>query len=223
MPDPQKQIYRGGVGEITEKKSRFIASVAAVSDREAAEEFIAVKKKEYWDARHNCSAYIIADTVNIQHSSDDGEPPGTAGKPIMEVLMGEGLTNVCVVVTRYFGGTLLGTGGLVRAYQAATRAGLAESVIMERREGMRFELSADYGDAGKLRYYFAQNEIPVIRNDYGQDVTMEILIPIDQVPAVEKEIANLTAGRITLPEGESIDYAPVEGEMKIWKRDSMKS
>ena len=124
MPDIDRSIYKGGIGEVVEKKSRFIATIEPVTNKEEAEAMIAACKKKYWDARHNCSAYIIADTVDILHSSDDGEPSGTAGKPMLDILVAQGLKNVCVVVTRYFGGTLLGTGGLVRAYQAAVKAGL---------------------------------------------------------------------------------------------------
>ena len=117
-------IYRGGEGEITEKKSRFIATVIPVNEEEKALEFIEAMKKKYWDATHNCSAYVIGERGETKRCSDDGEPSGTAGRPMLDVLEGEGLRNVAVVVTRYFGGTLLGTGGLVRAYSSAVRAGL---------------------------------------------------------------------------------------------------
>ena len=108
-----KTVYSGGEAEIVEKKSRFIATVRPVSSEEEAVAFIAEMKKKYWDARHNCSAYVIGDKGQLQRCSDDGEPAQTAGRPMLDVLLGEKVCNICVVVTRYFGGTLLGTGGLI--------------------------------------------------------------------------------------------------------------
>lgn len=222
MPDIEKTVYRGGMGEVVEKKSRFIATVAAVSSREEAEAFIASCKKKYWDARHNCSAYIIADTVDILHSSDDGEPSGTAGKPMMEVLLSEGLRNVCVVVTRYFGGTLLGTGGLVRAYQAAVKAGIANSVLVEKQKGIKAEINADYNDVGKLQYLFASGGVEILESVYEQQVTMTLLIPMEQRKSVEKKVVDITNGKVLLQSVEEVFYAPVEGEVKVWKIESKK-
>ena len=114
-----KTVYRGGMGEIVEKKSRFIAHVAHVESEEEALAFVEKIKKEYWDARHNCHAFTVGIPHETARCSDDGEPAQTAGKPMLDVLIGQKLKNTVVVVTRYFGGTLLGTGGLVRAYSAA--------------------------------------------------------------------------------------------------------
>ena len=125
-----KILYEGGIGELEEKKSRFIASTLPIASQEEALEFIEKKKKQYWDARHNCYAYVLGDHHEIQRFSDDGEPGGTAGKPMLDVLLGENIHNMVVVVTRYFGGTLLGTGGLVRAYSGAAKEGLANSVVI---------------------------------------------------------------------------------------------
>lgn len=222
MPDIEKTVYRGGIGEVIEKKSRFIATVAAVSSREEAEAFIAFCKKKYWDARHNCSAYIIADTVDILHSSDDGEPSGTAGKPMMEVLLSEGLCNVCVVVTRYFGGTLLGTGGLVRAYQAAVKAGIANSVLVEKHKGIKAKISADYNDIGKLQYLFASCGVEILESIYEQQVAMTLLIPVGQKKNVEEKVVDITNGKTLLQSVEEVFYAPVEGEIKVWKIESKK-
>lgn len=222
MPDIDKTVYRGGVGEVIVKKSRFIATVAAVSSKEEAEAFIASCKKKYWDARHNCSAYIIADTVDILHSSDDGEPSGTAGKPMMEVLLGEGIKNVCVVVTRYFGGTLLGTGGLVRAYQAAVKEGIANSVLIEKNKGIMAEITADYNDVGKLQYLFASKHVEILESNYEQQVMMKILIPQDMKKTVEEIMVDITSGKVLLQSVEEVLYAPVEGEVKIWKRELKK-
>ena len=221
MPDNiERSVYRGGVGEVVEKKSRFIATVAAVSTKEEAEEFVASMKKKYWDARHNCSAYIIADTVDILHSSDDGEPSGTAGKPMLEILLNEGIKNVCVVVTRYFGGTLLGTGGLVRAYQAAVKEGIANSILIEKQTGIRAKITVDYNDMGKLQYLFATNGIEILDNVYEQQVVMTLLIPMDVKKNLEEKMVDITSGKTLLEACEEVLYARIEGEVKIWKKES---
>ena len=136
MLEKYKVVYKGGQDEIIEKKSRFIATVAPVESEEEALAFIEAMKKKYWDARHNCFAYVIGERGQLARCSDDGEPGGTAGKPMLDVLLGEEVRNVVVVVTRYFGGTLLGTGGLVRAYSSSTQAGLHASVIITRIRGL---------------------------------------------------------------------------------------
>ena len=121
MSKGYKTVFSGGVGQVVEKKSRFIATVRHVETKEEAEEFLAEMKKKYWDATHNCFACVIGEKGEYVRSSDDGEPGGTAGRPMLDVLLKEEIQNAAVVVTRYFGGTLLGTGGLVRAYQQAVK------------------------------------------------------------------------------------------------------
>ena len=121
--DSYRVLLEGGVGEYVEKKSRFIATIRRCESEEEAVAFIEEMKKKYWDARHNCSAFVLGSRGELTRCSDDGEPGGTAGRPMLEVLLGEGIRDVCVVVTRYFGGTLLGTGGLVRAYSGAVKEG----------------------------------------------------------------------------------------------------
>ena len=143
----------GGVGEFVMKKSRFIASVSPVETEEEALNFIDGLKKQYWDAAHNCYAYIIGVKNPIMRCSDDGEPSKTAGKPMLDVLLAKELTNLVVVVTRYFGGTLLGTGGLVKAYQSATIEGLEKSLIIKKEPGVHMQLITDYNLVGKIQYY----------------------------------------------------------------------
>ena len=128
-----KIVYEGGEGELIEKKSRFIATVRPVESEEEALDFIAAMKKKYWNATHNCSAFVVGENQELQRCSDDGEPQGTAGRPMLDVLLGEEVHNAAVVVTRYFGGTLLGTGGLVRAYSKSVQEGLRASKIIEKR------------------------------------------------------------------------------------------
>ncbi len=121
--DGRKILYKGGEGEIVEKKSRFIATLRPIASEEEAAQFLAEIRKKYWDARHHCSAFVLGERGDLTRCSDDGEPSGTAGRPMLDVLTGEGLTGCMAVVTRYFGGTLLDTGGQVRAYGGAVREG----------------------------------------------------------------------------------------------------
>ncbi len=210
-----KTVYRGGEGEITEKKSRFIANVVPVSSEEEAEEFIESMKKKYWDARHNCYAYIIGERGEIKRFSDDGEPGGTAGKPILEVLAGEGITNAAIVVTRYFGGTLLGTGGLVRAYGAAAKAGLSASAVINKIPGMRLSITTDYTGLGKIQYLLGQRGITVLDTVYTDKVEMEALVSLKEGAAVKAEITEGTNGQAVLQEGEPCYLAKIDGKMQI--------
>ena len=138
-----RTIYRGGEDEIVEKKSRFIATVVPVNTEEEALEFVEKTRKKYWDARHNCFAYIIGERGQLQRCSDDGEPSQTAGKPMLDILNSYGLTDCLLVVTRYFGGVLLGTGGLVRAYTAATIEGLKNSESIARIHGVKLGIETN--------------------------------------------------------------------------------
>ena len=211
-----KSVLTGGTGEIEEKKSRFIAHVEPVSTEEEATAFIAAMKKQYFDARHNCYAFVIGDNSELTRCSDDGEPSGTAGRPMLEVLTGEGITNVVCVVTRYFGGTLLGSGGLVRAYQAATKEGLNNSVIIEKRPGILIEISCDYTDVGKLQYTFANKGIRVLSSDYGADVLFKIVVDIDEKESIKKDLTEITSGKATIIESDKCMYADADGEVLIY-------
>ena len=170
-------IYRGGSGEITEKKSRFIADVFPVSSEEEAMLYLEETRKKYWDARHHCWAYVVGRTPCMERMSDDGEPAGTAGKPILEVIRGNHLTDVFVVVTRYFGGTLLGTGGLVRAYTEAAAEGLRQSSIIEKIHGSRLRISTDYTLLGKIQYMIGQRGLHLADSIYTEKVDLEVLVP----------------------------------------------
>ncbi len=195
-------LKEGGSGEYEEKKSRFIATLRPVKSEEEAAAFIAETKKKYWNARHNCSAYIVGKRGEITRCSDDGEPSGTAGRPMLEVLTGSGVTNAAVVVTRYFGGTLLGTGGLVRAYTQAVKAGLENSVIGIVKEGVELEVIADYNDAEKVKYLLSQKNIEPAKTEYSADVTLLLQVPSDDAESIEKEITETTAGRCLITKGD---------------------
>lgn len=192
---PYKVVYKAGTGEIIEKKSRFIANVAPASSEEEAVAFIDSIRKKYYDARHNCPAFIIGRNRELTRCSDDGEPSGTAGKPILEVLLSEGVTNVVVVVTRYFGGTLLGTGGLVRAYTQAAKEGLADAGIATMRYGKELTIGIDYTDVGKVQYILANREIEIDASRYTQSVEFDVKIPAETVDSLTKEITEATAAR----------------------------
>lgn len=209
-------VYEGGEGEIVEKKSRFIATVRPVETEEEAVAFINEMKKKYWDARHNCSAFVIGSRQEVTRCSDDGEPAQTAGRPMLDVLLREGITNVAVVVTRYFGGVLLGTGGLVRAYQSATQAGLAASKIIEKRQGKKLIIHTDYNGLGKLQYLFGQQKTAILDTEYAADVVLTILVPVEQKDFLYKEITEQTNGTAQMEWGEDAVYALIDKNVQIF-------
>ena len=209
-------VYEGGEGEIVEKKSRFIATVRPVETEEEAVAFINEMKKKYWDARHNCSAFVIGSRQEVTRCSDDGEPAQTAGRPMLDVLLREGITNVAVVVTRYFGGGLLGTGGLVRAYQSATQAGLAASKIIEKRQGKKLIIHTDYNGLGKLQYLFGQQKTAILDTEYAADVVLTILVPVEQKDFLYKEITEQTNGTAQMEWGEDAVYALIDKTVQIF-------
>lgn len=193
-----KILLEAGSAEIVEKKSRFIASVCAVSTPEEAQTFIEKIKKKYWDAKHNCSAYVIGKDGQYTRCNDDGEPAQTAGLPMLEVLLHSEVRNIVVVVTRYFGGTLLGTGGLIRAYGQTVKKALENSVIGEEVEGFVLTVEADYSDVGKVQYLFAHKNITVLNSVYAQTVTFELQMQEELLQMVIDELVEATCGRIQI-------------------------
>ena len=187
MAQEEKKSYRvllsGGGGEIIEKKSRFIATLRPCETEEEAVAFIEEMKKKYWDARHNCSAFCIGSRGELTRCSDDGEPSGTAGRPMLEVLLGEELKNVAVVVTRYFGGVLLGTGGLVRAYTQAVKVGLENCKTGVMQYGTELEIITDYNGIGKILYLLGNAGIEPASSDYTDKVKLRIYLPVEKEAA----------------------------------------
>ncbi|MBQ9437281.1 MAG: YigZ family protein [Lachnospiraceae bacterium] len=187
-------LFEGAEFEYTEKKSRFLAQTFPVKGVEEIEAFLDSVRKRYYDARHHCYAYCFGERYENSRISDDGEPTGTAGKPIFDVISGAGVTDCLAVVTRYFGGTLLGTGGLVRAYSAAAKGALDVSILVRKIPALRYEFSADYADWGKLQYLFSQRGISP-ETVYGQEILVRYDVPEEQAGSVEKSIVQLTSGK----------------------------
>ena len=190
-------LLEGGEGEFVEKKSRFIATIRKCESEEEAAVFIEEMKKKYWDARHNCSALVIGPRGELTRCSDDGEPGGTAGRPMLEVLLGEGIRNIAVVVTRYFGGVLLGTGGLVRAYTQAVKAGLQNCTLGRMRYGWEVEIGTDYNSIGKILYLLGNAGIEPLESNYTDVVSLRILAPAEEAAKLEKEMVEATNGKIS--------------------------
>ena len=179
---------------LTEKKSKFIASVSPVSDENEALEFLKAVKSEYPDATHNVYAYVI-DENNIFRYSDDGEPGGTAGMPVLDAIRKEGLVDVIVVVTRYFGGTLLGTGGLVHAYGSCAKQGIGFSEIIIRTLCNIISCEVDYSLVGKLQHFAAGKKLIIEDTVYSDSVVFYISCKIPDTESVIKKLADLTNGK----------------------------
>lgn len=200
-----KCLNEGGTGQIEEKKSRFIATVKPVNSETEATAFINEMKKKYWDSRHNCYAFVIGEKSELTRCSDDGEPAGCAGRPMLEVLLGLEITNVCVVVTRYFGGTLLGTGGLIRAYQGAVKAGLENCEIVSVTRGRIYSVETDYNMAGKLQFYFNKDGIIVDDTKWEQNVIFTLILTDDNETEVLKNITEITSASAQIEKGEETE------------------
>ena len=195
----------GAEGRITEKKSVFICRIKPVENEEEAAAFLDGIRKEFWDANHHCYAYTIGDTVPKKKFSDDGEPSQTAGKPILDMLEGAELKNVCAVVTRYFGGTLLGTGGLVRAYQSAVREALKGCRIAEKIKGEDLSFIVDYDLYEKIRRLAQDEKVSIIDTVFGEKVTIVLATGTDNVDNLIGTVTELSGGRAILNERKERD------------------
>lgn len=186
-----------GSSEVVEKKSRFIGEAVRVASAEEAEAYIAGVRKKYYDARHHCYAFIAGPPGTpdeVKRSGDDGEPSGTAGRPMLEILEGRELHNALIVVTRYFGGTLLGTGGLVRAYSAAAREAAEDAQTVRMCDGVRLRIHCTYGQLGKFQYRFAQENIRIEDTQYGEEVDLDVIVPAAEENRVRGMTVEMTDG-----------------------------
>lgn len=207
---PKNICIAGGNAEIVEKKSRFIADVVNIDSEEQALVFLEDIRKRYWDAKHHCYAYITADAKTLRFS-DDKEPQGTAGKPMLEVLLHKEIVGICVVVTRYFGGILLGTGGLIRAYQGATLAGLDASKILEEKKGIRMKFRLNYQDYGKFQYICRKHQIIQEQPQYEEMIAIQVVAAVNNYSQFVHELMEDSAGTLQPIEEQAMVYV-VDGE-----------
>ena len=181
-------ILKDENAEIVEKKSKFIANISYVENIREAEEKIKETKKRYYDAKHNCIAYrVIEEDRILEKSSDDGEPSGTAGGPMLNILQKSNLCNVIVVVTRYFGGILLGTGGLVRAYSEATQKSIEKSEKIEMILGIEMEAKVEYSEYEKFKYYCQKNQIKIEKSNYSEKIICKIALENNKKDQIIKD------------------------------------
>jgi uncharacterized YigZ family protein len=204
-----RTIHGYGEETIIIKKSKFIGYAMPVTSEEEAVAFIEEIRKKHWDATHNCYAYQIGYHDEIQKSSDDGEPSGTAGKPILEVIKKERLKNVVVVVTRYFGGIMLGAGGLVRAYGQTAALGLKAAGIVTRLLCNQVHISIDYTWLGKVEHEMRAHQFFIHHIDYAERVHVTAWVPVDDTDRLVKLLTNATSGRAEITIGDSL-YASVD-------------
>ena len=190
-----RTIRRGGEHETEIRKSRFICAMARVDSEEAARAFIAERRKEHWSANHNCTAYVLGEDGGVQRSSDDGEPAGTAGVPMLEVLRHRRITDAVAVVTRYFGGTKLGAGGLIRAYGNSVSAAIEEFGLLERRRLLVVDVFADYVLGGRLESDLRDSALTVREVAYEDRVRIQVALPEAELPDVGTRLAELTGGK----------------------------
>ena len=206
-----KTVRGPGEAEVIIEKSKFIAHVRPVSTREEADAFLEAVRKKYKDATHNVPAFVIGDKFQIQWGSDDGEPQGTSGAPMVQLLVKEGITNVAVVVTRYFGGIKLGTGGLVRAYTGAAKLGLEAAGVCSVVETVRLKASVDYSHIAKIQN-IAAGSLPdeggsgsfmITGTEYTEKVTFDLVMLPEDRDAVVSNLGNITAGGMDILEEET--------------------
>lgn len=199
-------VKGSGQAEIVEKKSRFIAHIKPIISEDDATAFIEEIKKQYWDARHNCYAYQLGDRNQIQRYSDDGEPGGTAGMPILDVLRGKDIKDTIVVVTRYFGGTLLGTGGLVRAYSLSAREGIKSAGLIERIPHIRQHFIVDYTLSGKVQYEILNGEHILEDTIYTDKVEFIALSQVEMADKLVENIVNITGNSVNVVKDDAVVY-----------------
>ncbi len=215
MSDKYRTILNEGMAEIIEKKSRFISYAKPVKTDEEAREFIEQIKKQNWDATHNVFAYQVGEKNEIQRVSDDGEPQGTAGMPVLTVLTGEEIKNTVIVVTRYFGGTLLGTGGLVRAYGKAAKEAVLAAGIAEIESFERYSVKCSYSLSGKVQYEILQGNYIIEDTVFMEDVEYIVLVPDEKAGSFESTITDVSGAKAKITHIESVRGAFVKGKLEI--------
>ena len=195
MNEPYKILLSEAEAETELKKSRFIAHIYPVNTQAEAMDFIASIKKQFYDARHNCYAYVIGKDADTVKYSDDGEPSQTAGLPIFNVLKESGVRNACIVVTRYFGGTLLGAGPLARMYAEAAKLSIEAAKIGTMRFGVEAKIDTDYADGEKIRRFLEKENIEILNTYYTESVSFAIRTGFDTFERIKESIVSITASK----------------------------
>jgi uncharacterized YigZ family protein len=205
-----RTIARNGAAEVEAKRSRFLCTLERVESEPAARAVVERLRKQHWDARHHCSAFVVGPPpTTIERSSDDGEPSGTAGAPMLDVLRGHELSDVVAVVTRWFGGTLLGAGGLVRAYGDAVRAAIDAVGTLERRLLLELEIELAHEDAGRVESELRSRDVVVLDTAYAASVLLRVGVEPDHEARLHHLVAELTAGAaLAVPTGQRWVDAP---------------
>lgn len=208
-----KSIHTYGRDEVIINKSKFIGTAHPVENEEQAIEFIDRVRKEFKDATHNCYAYVIGENKNIQRYSDDGEPSGTAGMPILNVINQENLVNVAVVVTRYFGGVLLGAGGLVRAYTKGCKIGLESGIIVNKNLYYDVSFNLDYTLLGKMDNELLKNNFIVKDKIYSDHVEFKLIVQDDETERINALVNEITSGKSQINVGRASYYSIKDGKI----------
>lgn len=198
MKEAYFTIYQNGEHQIEIKKSKFICYLFRIESEEQAKEYIAKIKKEHYKANHNCSAYMLGENFEIQRSSDDGEPSGTAGVPMLEVLKKNQLQNTLAIVTRYFGGIKLGAGGLIRAYSTSVSEALKEIGIVQGKLQQILDIIIDYPQLGKLQNYLENEQIAIQEIDYLEQITVKVAIDINQCESFQNALIDLFNNQLSI-------------------------
>jgi uncharacterized YigZ family protein len=204
MQKEYKTVLNSSISEIEEKRSRFITSVKPAQTEDEAVEFISMLKTKYWDATHNVYSYYICGNNIIQRFSDDGEPSGTAGMPVLEVIKRMGVQNIVVVVTRYFGGTLLGASGLIRAYSKSAAIGIERADIVRKQLCLEMNIIIEYDLLGKIQNLLAANNYILKNSIYEQDVELKVYIPVDDEMKFVTLITEATSARAIIESFEKV-------------------
>lgn len=202
MIDSYITIKNNGTYETEVKKSRFITTLVRIENEEQAKEIISQTKKTHWKANHNCSAFVLGNNQEIQRSSDDGEPSGTAGIPMLEVLKKLEIINTLVIVTRYFGGTKLGAGGLIRAYSSAVSEAIKHIGLVKGTLQQELIVTLDYPQHSTLEYFISQQQLTLKDTTYTDNVTLTLIVPTEKSEEIANKITNLLNGSVTLSYGD---------------------
>ena len=202
-----KKLVSSEEGIYIEKKSKFICHLFYVVNADEVAEIIKAEKKKYYDAKHHCFAYVMGEDGADIKCSDDGEPSGTAGRPMLDILQKEGLTDILCVCTRYFGGTLLGTGGLVRAYSAALKDAIDKSTFKNETKAVIVKYKYAYNFDARISSYLRDKDIKVLENDYSDAVEITIVLQKDNYSAVDADLLNITNGKLEKTDETECMYA----------------